>query len=204
VPTAAQSADPVADLVAQLQAAGPGGRRVVLVGSGRNVGTTVTAIALGRALSDHGSTVLVDLALGSPNLSVFATNPHASGIAELVRGHASFGDIITRDHFSQLHLILAGRPSGEPPAILAAQRLATVLEALTRTYDYLLLDAGAIADGSLDGLARFAPRAVLVAGNLRKKALTAAQTQLHQAGFAEVTVIEGPPPKIDGRMARAA
>ena len=41
--------------------------------------------------------VLVDLAFGAPNLSVISTDPKAPGIAELVRGTASFGDIITRD-----------------------------------------------------------------------------------------------------------
>ena len=45
--------------------------------------------------------VLVDLAFGAPNLSVISTDPNAPGIAELMRGQASFGDIITRDQYSQ-------------------------------------------------------------------------------------------------------
>ena len=43
---------------------------------------------------------LVDLALGSPNLSVIAADPDAPGIAELAQGSASFGQVITRDRFS--------------------------------------------------------------------------------------------------------
>ncbi len=67
----------------------------------RNVGTTYAAITLARALAKDANVVLVDLAFGAPNLSVISTDPKAPGIAELVRGTASFGDIITRDQYSQ-------------------------------------------------------------------------------------------------------
>ncbi len=63
--------------------------------------------------------ILVDLALHAPNLSILSTDPNAPGFAELVRGTASFGDIITRDKFSKVHLIAAGnllpgRPQHDP------------------------------------------------------------------------------------------
>ena len=46
--------------------------------------------------------------IGAPNLSVISTDPNAPGVAELVGGAASFGDIITRDQFSNVHLIATG------------------------------------------------------------------------------------------------
>ena len=57
---------------------------------------------------------LVDLAFGAPNLSTIASDPAAPGIAELVRGAASFGQIITRDRHSRVHLIMAGLAASTP------------------------------------------------------------------------------------------
>ena len=81
-----------------------------MVGAVRNVGTTLTAIALARTLAREGRVVLIDLALGAPNLAVISNDPSAPGIADLVRGAASFSQIITRDRFSRVHLVAARAP----------------------------------------------------------------------------------------------
>ncbi|MEP7030520.1 MAG: exopolysaccharide transport family protein, partial [Pseudolabrys sp.] len=91
-----------------LRQAGDAGRRVTVVGTARNAGTTYAAISLARALASEANVVLVDFAFGAPNLSVISTDPNAPGIAELVRGTASFGDIITRDQYSNVHLVATG------------------------------------------------------------------------------------------------
>ncbi|HZD91340.1 MAG TPA: exopolysaccharide transport family protein, partial [Pseudolabrys sp.] len=88
--------------------------RIAVVGAARNVGTTYAAITLARALAEDGSVVLVDLAFGAPNLSVISSDPEAPGIADLVHGSAaSFGDIITRDQYSNVHLVATGDPAGD-------------------------------------------------------------------------------------------
>ena len=96
-----------------LRQSGDAGRRVTVVGTMRNVGTTYAAISLARTLGEDSNVVLVDLAFGAPNLSVISTDPKAPGLAELIRGTASFGDIITRDQFSQVHLISTGEVSDD-------------------------------------------------------------------------------------------
>jgi polysaccharide biosynthesis transport protein len=93
----------VDDIVAGLQQSGAGARSIAVIGSARNVGTTLTAIALARALARTARVVLVDLAFASPNVDVISNDPAAPGMAELVRGMASFGDIITRDRSSRAH-----------------------------------------------------------------------------------------------------
>ena len=132
------------------------GRRVTVVGTTRNVGTTYAAIALARALAQDANVVLVDLAFGSPNLSVIPTDPKAPGIAELVRGTASFGDIITRDRYSPVHLVATGNVGNDGRALAASPMLATVIEALVRSYDHVVIDVGSAADIALE---RFAPLA---------------------------------------------
>ncbi len=63
---------------------------------------------MARALAQSGNVILIDLAWNAPNLSVVSTDPQAPGMAELLRGQTSFGEIITRDQFSNVHLIATG------------------------------------------------------------------------------------------------
>jgi succinoglycan biosynthesis transport protein ExoP len=180
-------------LARELGAAGDGGRRITVIGSLRNVGTTMAAITLARSLSMQARVVLIDLALGSPNLSIISSDPAAPGIAELVHGSASFGQIITRDRYSGVHLIMAGRAAVDAAAVMSSQRLSITLEALARSYDHVVVDAGTVADAALDRFANLAPRAVLVAGELEDPATVSARERLINAGFADVTVLVSAP-----------
>jgi succinoglycan biosynthesis transport protein ExoP len=182
----------IEDVAQSLRAAGGSGRRVTLVGALRNVGTTMTALTLARTLARDAKVVLVDLTLGTPEVSVISSEPAAPGIADVVRGTASFGQIITRDKLSSLHLVGAGRTADDAAAILASQRLATTIEALARTYDHVVLDAGAVPEIMADRFARLAPKAVLVAAGPDHAATKAARERLMGAGFADITVLVPP------------
>jgi uncharacterized protein involved in exopolysaccharide biosynthesis/Mrp family chromosome partitioning ATPase len=185
------AADSVEQIARSLRQAGDAGRRVTVIGSERNAGTTFAAIMLARTLAKEASVVLVDLAFGAPNLSVISTDPKAPGIAELVRGTASFGDIITSDQHSPVHLIATGDVAGDGPALVASPMLATVIEALVRSYDHVVLDVGSAAEGEMERLAPLAPRAVLVAADPAQPTTRAARERLVHAGFANVTVLAG-------------
>jgi len=188
---AAPKADRVETLANALTAMGEPGRRIVLFGAGRNVGTTYTALSLARALSAKGTrVVLADLALQAPNLSVTSVEPQAPGFAELARGTASFGDVITRDKFSRVHLVSTGMVDGDAAAIFASPRLTITLEALARAYDHLVIDGGAVDEAPIRFFAGFAPRAVLVAKDLAAAATLDARAKLTAAGFAEVVSVQ--------------
>jgi len=181
----------VEQIARNLRAAGDAGRRVTVVGTMRNVGTTYAAITLARALAKDANVVLVDLAFGAPNLSVISTDPKAPGIAELVQGAASFGDIITRDQYSNVHLVAAGNVGNDGAALAASPMLATVIEALVRSYDHVVLDVGSAADVAVERFAPLASRAVLVAADPAHPATRATRERLMQAGFADVAVLAG-------------
>jgi tyrosine-protein kinase Etk/Wzc len=172
-----------------------GARRITVVGAMRDVGASMTAIALARALGERSRVVLVDLALGAPGLSIIAADPATPGIAELVAGTASFGQIITRDLYSRVHLIMAGKGPVDGPldveAIMGSQRLSITIEALGRSYDHVVIDAGAAAEAALDRLAQLAPRAVLVAAEPESAETASVRERLEQAGFAHVRVVAG-------------
>jgi uncharacterized protein involved in exopolysaccharide biosynthesis len=209
-------------LARELRTAGDGARRITVIGAVRNVGTTTTAIALARGLAQQARVVLVDLALGAPQLSRIASEPDSPGIADLVQGSASFGQIITRDRYSRVHLIMAGKGSLEAPldaaAIMSSQRLSITIEALGRSYDHVIIDAGTVGEGPhqgvhaglFDGLcerfANLAPRAVLVAPELGNPTTALAREHLLAAGFADVSVVVNAPngPDIEAAGTQAA
>ncbi len=193
-PVAAQTNMTIDDLARALRQLGEAGRRITVVGAARNVGTTYTALGLARGLATQGGrVVLADLALGAPNLAVISTNPDAPGFAELVRGTATFSQIVTRDKFSRVHVVSTGKVAAESAAILSSPRLVMALEALTRAYDHVVIDAGAVPEMFTEPLARVAPRAVLVATDLGHPSTLAARDRLVAAGFTDVTLFLGAP-----------
>ena len=151
-------------IAASLQQAGDAGRSIAVIGAARDVGTTLSAIALARALARTSRVVLVDLAFASPNIDVISNDPAAPGIADLVRGEASFGDIITRDRVSRLHLVAAGQIGNDAECIFVSQMLWAAIGALAQSYDHLVIDAGAQSETALPPIAQVAPWAVLVGG----------------------------------------
>ena len=155
-------------------------------GAARETGTTLTAIALARALARNSRVVLVDLAFASPNIDVISNDPSAPGLAELVRGETTFSGIITRDKGSRAHVVAAGRIEGDPHALLTSHMLAAALDALAQSYDTLVVDAGAQSEVSLAPIVRIASHAVLVAGRSAESAANALREQLLSAGFADV------------------
>jgi succinoglycan biosynthesis transport protein ExoP len=181
----------VEQIARNLRHAGETGRRVTVVGAMRNVGTTYAAITLARALAQEANVVLVDLAFGAPNLSVISTNPKAPGIAELVRGSVSFGDIITRDQYSNVHLVAAGNVGNDDAAIAASPTLMTVIEALGHSYNHVVIDVGSAADVTVARLAPLATRAVLVATDAANPATKAVRERLMMAGFTDVMLLVG-------------
>jgi Mrp family chromosome partitioning ATPase len=195
----------VENLARELAGAAPSERRIAVLGARPNIGTTMAAITLARSLARQNRVALIDLALEKPNLTVIASDPAAPGMADLVRGTASFGQIITRDRFSRVHLITAGTES-DAAAILGSQRLAITLEALARSYDYVVVDAGALPAAPVARFAQLAPRGVLVVEEANDKEARAGRDKLIKAGFANVTVLASEPrgPELGTGGSRAA
>ena len=80
---------------------------------------------------------------------------------------------------------------------MSSHMLLSAVDALANSYDYLVVDAGAPPAVTAAPLVQIAPRAVLVTGDTPDAAATAFRDQLHAAGFADVTVLTGPPPPLD-------
>jgi Mrp family chromosome partitioning ATPase len=174
-----------------LRQGGEAGRRVTVVGAARNVGTTYAAISLARTLAREANVVLVDLAFGAPNLSVVSTDANAPGIAELVAGAASFGDVITRDQYSNVHLIATGNVGGNAMTLAASPMLPAIVEALGQSYEHVVLDIGAASEVQVERFASMAQRAVLVAADPANPGTRAVRERLMHAGIIDVMLLAG-------------
>jgi len=122
---------------------------------------------------------------------VISTDPNAPGLAELIRGQANFGDIITQDQYSRVHLVATGAVGADGPALAASPMLPTVIEALARSYDHVVLDIGSAADVAVERFAPLAGHAVLVAADPAHPGARAARDRLMMAGFGDVSLVVG-------------
>ena len=179
----------VEDLARALREAGEAARRVAVFGAARNVGTSFAAITLARALARESRVVLIDLALGAPNLAVISTEPDAPGIAELAAGTASVADVIMKDQMSSVHLIAAGQRVKAPSAVMNSPRLAVTIEALARSYDHVVIDGGAVPEIAAERFAQLAQTGVLVVTDPAHRQANAARKRLQAAGFIDVTML---------------
>ena len=74
--------------------------------------------------------------------------------------------------------------------------------ALAQSYDHLVIDAGAQSETAI---AQVAPWVVLVGGvTTAAPALQALSAELAAAGFAEVSVLTGPPPALEQASVQSA
>jgi succinoglycan biosynthesis transport protein ExoP len=163
---------------------------------------SLTIDDMARALREAGETGRRIAIVEQPNLAAISTDPRAPGIADLARGTASFGQIISRDRFSRVQVIAAGRVGGDAAAVYKSERIAVGIDALSRAYDHLVIDAGAAAVTPVDRIARLAPCGVLVASGLAAAKADAVRSQLGDAGFTDIAVFAGTPPALDAESER--
>lgn len=189
-PVVAGTASEIEQLASNFRALGRAARKIAVLGTPRGEGTAHVALTLARALAQHAKVVLVDLSASGSAIAAASADTGAPGLAELMMGDASFGQIITRDRASTLHLVSAGRP-GSDRALLQSPRLTLAFDALLQAYDHVVLDAGAADDLSASSLTADARAVVTPDGAMTPQARMQMCEQLKAVGFADVTMLEG-------------
>ena len=71
------------------------------------------------------------------------------------------------------------------------------IEALSRAYDHVIIDAGAAQSILSERIARLAPCALLVAGATAPEKAEAVREHLAQSGFTDIAVFAGTPPALE-------
>ncbi|MBN8957611.1 MAG: lipopolysaccharide biosynthesis protein [Rhizobiales bacterium] len=197
------------NLMAQIEESGEAARRVTVIGLADVPSSAKVAIALARNFATRHRVALVDVAVNSPSVAAISNDHDAPGLAELLRGNVSFSQIITRDHQSRVHVISAGEAGTDSEALIASERLSIAMDALARTYDHVMIDAGSISGVPLRALSRLGTYALLVAADPASEAIQTTKDALSAAGFKHIVVFDGVvpdqtnPPADDMGMAAA-
>ena len=166
---------------------GPAPRRIAVVGVEPGARTGETAIKLARSLAGDGHVLLAGIEPKNSPIAAVSSDPAAKGLAELAAGDASFRDIIDKDVQSSVHVISPGRTPVERITLLSSPRLAPSFDALARTYDYIVVDAGIAEGADLEAIGEIAPQAVLLTDAATDDAVEAARQRLLAAEFEDVT-----------------
>ncbi|HEU4806587.1 MAG TPA: lipopolysaccharide biosynthesis protein, partial [Nitrobacter sp.] len=185
-------------LADDLLTAGEAARKITIMGTGENESIMLRALALARLLAHSAKVVLVDLSPSSSTLTATSIDPAAPGLADLMLGEASFGQMITRDQLSTAHLVAAGRSDADR-ALLQSPRLTIALDALLRVYDHVLLVAGTATDLPARLLTDQARAIVVPDPSMSADARARLSDQLTAIGFASVTMLDPAPQSPDIR-----
>ncbi len=178
----------IAEVVRRLRANASLGRGVALAGATPSTATVPASLALARALAADAKVVLVSLVSGDAAAEALGLPGDTAGIVEVVRGAASFGQVIRRDKASRAHLVAFGWPELGIDTILNSRRFQTMIGALSKAYDHVILDGGDLRNGGLR-LAAIAPRGVVIAAPDAQDDTAAAVGLMSGAGFADVAVM---------------
>lgn len=167
------------------------GARIVVTGLTTAGAAPGMTLALGRLLGREGRSIVVFLDKASRldfGESVVAPRGE-KGLGDLLSGRASFAEVICLDPASRLHFV----PHG-PVGPIDLGELANVLEALTRTYDFIWLLAPPFdQDNMAKMLAAQADFVVFEAPPPpHEGAACKAQAELFECGAQEVLVIGAP------------
>ncbi|MDQ0353627.1 uncharacterized protein involved in exopolysaccharide biosynthesis/Mrp family chromosome partitioning ATPase [Rhodoplanes tepidamans] len=168
------------------------GRQVAVFGTAPDGRTTQAAMAVARLLARDELVVLVRL--GAEPAGGTATGGDGPGVTDMVRGEATFGEIIARDKVSRAHIVPRGRGEADTVALLASLRFVTMIDALARTYDHVIVDAGAFDAVAADQMAELAPGGVLVVPDPTDPIAGVARARLAAAGYGDdLIVLAGAP-----------
>ncbi|WP_425909170.1 GumC family protein [Nitrobacter sp. TKz-YC02] len=176
-------------LANDLRAAGQAAHRITVMGTGENESIMLAALALARLLTNSAKVVLVDLSPSSSALTATSVDPAAPGLADLMLGETSFGQVITRDRLSPLHLVGAGRSDADR-SLLQSPRLAIALDALLGVYDHVLLVVGTATDLPAKLLTEQARAIVVPDPSMNADARMRMSSQLKAIGFTTVTMLD--------------
>ncbi len=111
---------------------------------GLGADAVAAAVALARIEAVRGHRVIVvDADTKERCLSLVMDNGNKVGICDLLEGRAGFTEVVHRDTLSSAHFIHAGNCDGEKAASWGPE-LRTVIEALRRTYELVIILGAAV------------------------------------------------------------
>ena len=117
-------------------------RRVLITSSQADEGKTTISISLARMQAMAGRKVLIiDADLRCPSVAKSLGIQEEPGLVDLLLGEAEYDDVITEDTASGVFAITAGKPTQNPPSLLASDKFSQVLNKLEESFDFVVIDS---------------------------------------------------------------
>ena len=171
------------------------GRRIAVLSIGKTGEVTgPAALAFARALSKEKRTILVGVPAasvpsnGAAGAAAASGSSRAPGLSDVVLGKAPISAAIARDRLSKLHMVAAGPPIADATVLTRSMVFLTVIEALARSYDFIVVDAGSPQEAVLTRVAEIAPRALVVVPPDATTGVAEARKGFAETGFREIMV----------------
>lgn len=117
-------------------------RCFVITSSVPGEGKTITASNLGIVLAEAGSSVaLVDGDLRLPRIAQTMGLEGVVGLTDVLIGRAELHDVLQPWGRGSLYVLPAGQVPPNPSELLGSGAMVSLLESLSQTFDYVLIDA---------------------------------------------------------------
>lgn len=195
----------VSALVSHVDDMGEQARRIAFVSSESGLEASAMALALGRKLSESTMRVIaLDMALNAPTLSKLCGDK-ALGISDILGEKASFADSILGDSQSKLNILATGQSALTLESMLGHRRMPLMFEAVSRSYDRVLLDFGTLNSRFYaDRITQLATFVVIVGlGNAKHQAMIDLYSRYKSEGTIEIAVMMADA-TIDNKVRQAA
>jgi capsular exopolysaccharide synthesis family protein len=121
-------------------------QKVLVTSATPQDGKTTTVAYLGATLADMGaSTVIVDADLRKPSLGKFFGIEADWGLSNFLAGHAGLRtDYVHKTSVPGLSILPAGPKTPNPLALLSSDRFRDLLDALSKVFNFVLVDSSPI------------------------------------------------------------
>lgn len=141
-------------------------------------GKSTTAANLAISLGQIGKRViLLDCDLRLPTVATKFRINAAPGLSDFLVGHAPIEEALRRNEKFNIHILPAGNIPPEPTALLESKQFASLLDALRKNYDYVIVDLPPVIT---------VPDAVILAKHLDGYLLTAKEKQTEHRAIKEM------------------
>lgn len=140
---------------------GSGCRKLCITSCVAGEGKSITILNLAISFAQTGQKVLlIDGDMRRPSLAKLLIEKPAPGLSNYLAGLNSENDVIRKEVYSNLDIILSGEIPPNPSELLGSDNMQKLLDTMSKRYDYILVDlppVGVVADAcvianSLDGV----------------------------------------------------
>ena len=120
---------------------GEGCKTFCITSSAQGEGKSITMVNLAISFAEAGQKVLlIDADLRRPAIGRLLVEKATPGLSNVLAGIATEEDVIRHSQYEGMDIIFSGDIPPNPAELLGSERMAQLIETLSKRYDYILVD----------------------------------------------------------------